>query len=660
MWRLISYAQTRKRPADFDAGLGSHQYALGHPNNFSMAYAHNHGGVGLSLDTFQMESDPIIHSAGPFQPNFNFSPGTSPMHHPPQFTNMFGNPTVQQPSALSNTDYYSPPGSAHPSAASTPLPMNEADHYCFGSMDVRPQQHRQQHAFRTAQASMSMPNQFMYNPANHGFPSTTGADGNPAFATASSFGHIDPSQVFPHHPAQSPVVGMVPENNGLFHFQGSEDGDEDGGAFADRNLSMPQDFPAHEFDADGLPPHSSALQWDASLPGQFSTQAARYPGGPPKRVAIGQTTTDSVDTNGEWDSGNLGRSQSFHQAGGRRSKVPRTEMTRTASTPSVNQADNPFDRLAQNMAMSKPNSPSADASSPPGSKQGSTTNLAGAAKNASDGSEPTCSNCFTQTTPLWRRDPKGQPLCNACGLFLKLHNVTRPLSLKTDVIKKRNRGSGNSAPAGKTSTRSVRKRTSASALKPAARNTSKLNISATPAASQTTPPPPATIRAGSVNAAGSPASGDAAPGGNSAGSSPTSFYSNAGKAVVPIAAAPPKSTPGPGAASVSRSSTVPAKRQRRQSKSAGGDNNNGGSLDVDSPENSTGSNEAARSLGSSSGFGLSHSANLGLANGFGMTQRPMVGTGMATGMPSGQLPLPMAPGATGTGPQEWEWLTMSL
>jgi len=55
-----------------------------------------------------------------------------------------------------------------------------------------------------------------------------------------------------------------------------------------------------------------------------------------------------------------------------------------------------------------------------------------------------CSNCHTSTTPLWRRDVEGQPLCNACGLFFKLHGVNRPLSLKTDVIKKRNRASGSS------------------------------------------------------------------------------------------------------------------------------------------------------------------------------------------------------------------------
>ncbi|KAJ7218079.1 hypothetical protein GGX14DRAFT_439629 [Mycena pura] len=55
-----------------------------------------------------------------------------------------------------------------------------------------------------------------------------------------------------------------------------------------------------------------------------------------------------------------------------------------------------------------------------------------------EGEVPTlCTNCQTTNTPLWRRDPDGQPLCNACGLFYKLHGVVRPLSLKTDVIKKR-------------------------------------------------------------------------------------------------------------------------------------------------------------------------------------------------------------------------------
>ncbi|KAI8890693.1 hypothetical protein K501DRAFT_281662 [Backusella circina FSU 941] len=65
----------------------------------------------------------------------------------------------------------------------------------------------------------------------------------------------------------------------------------------------------------------------------------------------------------------------------------------------------------------------------------------GSLKSSASASKSQCSNCRTTTTPLWRRDPQGHPLCNACGLFLKLHGSVRPLSLKTDVIKKRNRNS---------------------------------------------------------------------------------------------------------------------------------------------------------------------------------------------------------------------------
>lgn len=40
------------------------------------------------------------------------------------------------------------------------------------------------------------------------------------------------------------------------------------------------------------------------------------------------------------------------------------------------------------------------------------------------------SNCGTTRTPLWRRSPQGETICNACGLYLKARNSDRPTSLK--------------------------------------------------------------------------------------------------------------------------------------------------------------------------------------------------------------------------------------
>ena len=34
-----------------------------------------------------------------------------------------------------------------------------------------------------------------------------------------------------------------------------------------------------------------------------------------------------------------------------------------------------------------------------------------------------CANCKTTQTTLWRRNQNGEPVCNACGLYFKLHHV---------------------------------------------------------------------------------------------------------------------------------------------------------------------------------------------------------------------------------------------
>lgn len=341
------------------------------------------------------------------------------------------------------------------------------------------------------------------------------------------------------------------------------------------------------------------------------------------------------------------------------------------------------------MAQSNPNSPPDAAhmsgfssvapsrpSSPGGSKHGSTTNLANAGQQGENGLPTTCTNCFTQTTPLWRRNPEGHPLCNACGLFLKLHGVVRPLSLKTDVIKKRNRGSGATLPLGTSagaSTRASKKvGITQSASMPGTRKNSVVATSAAAPIQATTPTSNPTR---SVQDSASPQSvtGSAGNVGSNA-STPTSYHGSAGssvgptgisggKGVVPIAAAPPKATPGPGAAASSMpraTISMAPKRQRRHSKSVSAVE----TMDIDSP-GSTGSNEAAKSVGMgllSAGGSMS---NMGLVNGFGIGGRSLApGSISMSGSMTGQSQSTgvVMPGqnGSGTGPQEWEWLTMSL
>ncbi|KAI0749086.1 hypothetical protein C8Q74DRAFT_1394854, partial [Fomes fomentarius] len=45
-----------------------------------------------------------------------------------------------------------------------------------------------------------------------------------------------------------------------------------------------------------------------------------------------------------------------------------------------------------------------------------------------------CYNCYTTATPLWRKDKEGKTVCNACGLYYKVHGSARPMKL--DVFRK--------------------------------------------------------------------------------------------------------------------------------------------------------------------------------------------------------------------------------
>ncbi|KAH8122851.1 hypothetical protein FP744_10001569 [Trichoderma asperellum] len=705
----IDDRRTRKRPANFSPHVSAinpsssavnldleadpelNGYSLDNSNALSSMHQQmaNNQGSAFNLDTF-MDNDGVMGSAAHFQSNFSFSPSTSPMMHSGPFSSMYNNASLH--SSLNNPDFYSPTGSGYPSATSTPHPINDNDGVYFGSSQDLQQHHHQQsqqqhhhraQGFRHSSSSINhhMNQQFMYGDSNGGahgssngsganFPSTgTGSEAVSAYSTApSSFGHIDPSQVFQtDSQVASPVLPMQQGN--MLGF-GGEDDDDDANAFLDRGgVGLHGDFTSAVDEA-------GSFGWDASLPGQFSTQAARFPGGPTrKHVQIGGvTTTDYVDNSGDWDAQGLSmsRSHSQTQALGMGADKRQSRLPRNSSTPShMTNKHSGFEQIAQSLPNSPGGhaagnasgfssvAPSRPSSPPPSSKHGSTTNLAATGGNSGENGNPTtCTNCFTQTTPLWRRNPEGQPLCNACGLFLKLHGVVRPLSLKTDVIKKRNRGSGNNLPVGGT------RKKAGTGSNAASRKNSTLSMSAAAAAAaavavpmtnnQAAVSPPSINRPSSNKDADSPTSS----GNFTAGSTPGSQYGGAaivgGKGVVPIAAAPLKTAPGPGASSMSRPATAPSKRQRRHSKSEGTANSS--AMELDGPPES-----AARPLGTTPSM-PSISSTMMSHNNFSMGQRSMMGSSIGSNMVSmGGTQSSLVNGAGGSsGPQEWEWLTMSL
>lgn len=50
-----------------------------------------------------------------------------------------------------------------------------------------------------------------------------------------------------------------------------------------------------------------------------------------------------------------------------------------------------------------------------------------------------CANCHQTQTPLWRKNDRGQPVCNACGLYSRLHHRDRPIEMRKAKIQRRRR-----------------------------------------------------------------------------------------------------------------------------------------------------------------------------------------------------------------------------
>jgi len=583
--------------------------------------------VPFSIDTFQLhhDPDPIINSAGPYQHSFGFSPVGSPLMSQNNYSTMYNPNSIA--SSLNSADYYSPPGSAYPSAVSTPQPMMENNEMYFdrNGMDIRgAQSGRQYQSHQPSNLSTSMQPQYIFNPNGDSlFSAVSNANAGAAFSapTFAQPGHVDPSQVLRHglsNPSRSDSM-QPPRHDNMFSFGADSDAeDDDGGAFPDRTIPTHTDYSSMD---DGSLDFSAGFQWETNLSNTFNPVPARYPAGPPRKtVTIGPTEMVPSPQDHWSPGGSLGRTHgsaaSVSEIRNRGNDPRRQKIPRTSSTP--NAAGLVHGQGIHGRPQSSPNSPpesgfsSAAPSRPPtpgGSKPGE-----------QNGVPTTCTNCFTQTTPLWRRNPEGHPLCNACGLFLKLHGVVRPLSLKTDVIKKRNRGSGNTAPVGSSSTRSSKK----SSRKNSLAQTPVTTPTSTKAsgADSESPKSPVSVGAGPAVT-------------NTANNSTSSVTAAKSGGVVPIAPGPPKpqATNSVNTAQ-SRTVNVAPKRIRRQSKSGAQE------LEMADADDTSGKAPAAvRRKDSTTLTSPLSNQNLG--------SLPMgaMGQGLATGV---------------SGPQEWEWLTMSL
>lgn len=443
-------------------------------------------------------------------------------------------------------------------------------------------------------------------------------------------GHLDPSHVMPGDYQNSNGM-MAPRHDNMFTFGGDSDNEgDDVMQFQDGNMMMQPNYSPMEDPSMEIP---GGFQWDSNLSSQFNPNAARYPGGPPRKgVTIGPT--EMIPSPRSWDQGGLGRGHGSAASVSdirNRGGDPRTrKIPRTTSTPNTaGMATGMFSIRNQ----SSPASPiesgfNSTVPSRPGSPRPGVDN----------GVPTTCTNCFTQTTPLWRRNPEGHPLCNACGLFLKLHGVVRPLSLKTDVIKKRNRGSGNSLPVG-----SARSKKTASRKNSVAQNNA------------TTP----TSGKNSNNEADSPKSNAGSTGTGTAETTPTSSggTDKPVKTVVAIAPGPLKpSTQPPG---LGPTRTVAPRRARRQSKASISnpvqDTEMAESSEPSPPK--LGARRARDAPGQQQQFAPSTLPSQPNAVPMQAAMGPQGGgppghdgQSIPAGIPAGMM----------TGPQEWEWLTMSL
>ncbi|GBC08162.1 hypothetical protein RclHR1_07940001 [Rhizophagus clarus] len=271
-----------------------------------------------------------------------------------------------------------------------------------------------------------------YFPEYNGDLSTSGESSSPLFdmvniylintnnsslSQSPSLSHVNPSQLLSTSPTSLPY-DLVPDSLCTEESDGKN------------KISNSMEFDQRDWNHDGS--DNNGDDEDNSLPGGINSvnNTSKI-----KRHSM-SVSPSRTDTNKNISS--LSSSEGSSTSTGLISpgKRPRSPSRGSLTSTSVNN-----NGTIKNNSSSSPSSPTISKDGGNNNSSSNNNNSNNSNSSSSKNSIPTtCTNCHTQTTPLWRRNPEGQPLCNACGLFLKLHGVVRPLSLKTDVIKKRNRG----------------------------------------------------------------------------------------------------------------------------------------------------------------------------------------------------------------------------
>ena len=101
----------------------------------------------------------------------------------------------------------------------------------------------------------------------------------------------------------------------------------------------------------------------------------------------------------------------------------KSSVVSVASGPKI--AANASRRRRASLAAAQ-HKPSASSSA----RVGTSSSAAASANSGKQG--PTthvCANCRVTITTMWRRNANGEPVCNACGLYYKLHRVSVTLLL---------------------------------------------------------------------------------------------------------------------------------------------------------------------------------------------------------------------------------------